>query len=149
MTCPSSHTVMHIIIQQYMYRVGDITAEQIYVMTYNHTTVDSNTNVCVLELQVELFPSLEGSSQERGLRVDSALLRNGEELMLWTRQNLQQLCKLWPTRGIRMPGGGIVLDYNLMCLPIAITTMLFCTIILLVPSGKINLLSPNAPDSSV
>ena len=120
-------------------------------MTYNHTTVDSNTNVYVLELQVELFPSLKGSSQERGLGVDSALLRNGEELMLWTRQNLQQLCKLWPTRGIWMPGGGIVLDYNLMCLLIAITTMLFCTIIiiLLVPSGKINLLSPNAPDSSV
>jgi len=63
--------------------------------------------VRLLELQVELFPSLEGSSQERGLGVDSALLlRNGEELVLWTRQNLQQLCKLWPTRGIRMPGDG-------------------------------------------
>ena len=54
-------------------------------------------DVCVLELQVELFPSLEGSSQECGLGVDSALLlRNGEELMLWKREDLNYLKKLRP-----------------------------------------------------
>ena len=54
--------------------------------------IRSLLHVCVLELQVELFPSLEGSSQECGLGVDSALLlRNGEELMLWKREDFSYL----------------------------------------------------------
>ena len=57
-------------------------------------------------MQVQVLPGLKGSSQEGSLRVDPALfLRDGEELVLRLRQDLQNLAKERPAGGSLMPAG--------------------------------------------
>ena len=57
-------------------------------------------------MQVQVLPGLKGGSQEGSLRVDPALfLRDGEELVLRLRQDLQNLAKERPAGGSLMPAG--------------------------------------------
>ena len=70
--------------------------------TVHITVIMTSSYVSVLQFSVEVPASLQRSSKESCLTFD--LLRNAEQLMLWSSQSLHNLSKLSTSRLVRVPG---------------------------------------------
>ena len=79
------------------------TMSVLYTESAVHITVIMTSScVSVLQFSVEVTASLQWSSKERGLTFD--LLRDEEQLVLWSRQSLHNLSKLRTSTLVSVPG---------------------------------------------